>query len=143
MRAWAQRDARAMKALTARNFILLMAAKPPVLLDYSSWVEAAATRWACSSYRFGDLHVRELGGGFALFAAKLEIEAGLDGADWSGRFWVTDLWRKGRLRRSWRMVERIVSLSDDNPEVPAGIRALQLWRPARRARDRSAEPVRG
>ena len=127
MRAWVQRDARALKAVTARDFILLMGSKPPVLLDNRSWVEAATTRYLCTSFRFGDIHVRDVGG-LALFASQLELTATIDGHDWSGRFWVTDLWRKGRLRRGWRMVERVVSRVEDRADVPAGIRALQLWR---------------
>jgi hypothetical protein len=41
---------------------------------------------------------------------------------------VTDLWRKGRVRRNWRMVERVLSRPEDNADVPAAIRSLQLWR---------------
>ena len=33
MRAWVQRDARSLKVLTARNFMLLMGSKKPVILD--------------------------------------------------------------------------------------------------------------
>jgi hypothetical protein len=127
MRAWIGRDAKALKALTARNFVLLMASKPPVILDTKSWLEAATTRYLCKSYRFGDLYVRDLGA-IALFAAPVDIEATMDGHDWSGRIWVTDLWRKSRVRRGWRIVERAISRTDDNPQVPAAIRSLQLWR---------------
>jgi hypothetical protein len=127
MRAWIGRDAKALKALTARNFVLLMASKPPAILDTKSWLEAATTRYLCKSYRFGDLYVRDLGS-IALFAAPVDIEATMDGHDWSGRIWVTDLWRKSRVRRGWRIVERAISRTDDNPQVPAAIRSLQLWR---------------
>lgn len=127
MRAWVARDAKTLKALTARDFIMLVAAKPPVILDTPSWIEAATSRYLCKGYRFGDIHIREVGG-LALFASQLEIEATMDGHDWSGRLWVTDLWRKGKLRRSWRMVERLVSRPEDKPEVPSRIRSLQLWR---------------
>jgi len=129
MRAWVQRDSRALKSLTARNFRLLTGSKPPVILDHKSWVEAATTRWLCTSYTFGDLYVREVGG-VALFASQLELKAKLDGDDWSGRYWVTDLWRKGRIRRGWRMAQRVISRVEDKPEVPAAIRALQLWKSA-------------
>lgn len=127
MRAWVGRDSKALKSLTARNFVMLIGSKPPVLLDAPSWLEAATTRYLCKSYRFGDVYVRDLGP-MALFAAAADIDATMDGHDWSGRIWVTDLWRKGRVRRSWRMVERIISRTDDNPQVPAAIRSLQLWR---------------
>lgn len=127
MRAWVQRDARALKAVTARNFMLLMGSTKPAILDARSWVEAATTRYLCSSYRFGDIYVRDLGGA-AIFASQVDLQATLDDVDWSGRFWITDVWKKGRIRRSWRLAQRVVSLPDDDPEIPAGIRALQLWR---------------
>lgn len=132
MRAWVNRDSKALKALTARDFILLTGAKPPVLLDLGSWVEAATTRWLCTSYRFGDIYVREVGG-LALFAAPLDLKAKMDGHDWSGKVWVVDLWRKGKIRRGWRLAHRTVSRIDDNADVPAAIRSLQLWRTDRDA----------
>jgi hypothetical protein len=127
MRAWITADAKALKALTARNFRMVIAAKPSVILDYKSWVEAATTRYLCSSYRFGDIYVRDLGA-MTIFATRLEIEATMDGHDWSGEYWITDLWRKSRLRRNWRMVERVISRPEDNPDAAAAIRSLQLWR---------------
>lgn len=131
MRAWVQRDAKALKAVTARNFMLLMGSTKPTILDARSWVEAATTRYLCSSYRFGNIYVRDLGG-VAIFASQLDLQATLDDVDWSGNFWITDVWMKGRIRRGWRLAQRVVSLPDDDSEVPVGIRALQLWRPKAR-----------
>lgn len=127
MRAWVAGDLKDLKAVTARDFILLIGSKPAVILDAKSWFEAATTRYCCTSYRFGDIYVRDLGA-FALFASQLELKATMDGHDWSGRYWVTDLWRKGRVRRRWRMVERVLSRTEDDSQVPAAIRSLQLWR---------------
>ena len=127
MRAWVGRDVKAMKTITAKDFILLTGSKPPAILDRPSWIEAAAKRWDCSSYRFGDIYVREVGG-IALFTAPVELKATMDGRDWSGHFWVSDLWRKGRVRRGWKLAQRIVTRADDNTELPKAIRALQLWK---------------
>ena len=127
MRAWVGRDIKALKAITAKDFILLTGSKPPAILDRPSWLEAAAKRWDCSSYRFGDIYVREVGG-LAVFAAPLELKATMDGRDCSGNVWVTDLWRKGRVRRGWKLAQRIVAKADDNAELPKAIRALQLWK---------------
>ena len=107
--------------------MMLVGSKPPMVLDTRSWLDAATTRYLCTSYRFGDIHVRDLGG-FALFAALLEIKATMDGHDWSGLLWVTDLWTKSRVRRSWRMIERVVARSEDRKDVPAAIKSLQLWK---------------
>jgi hypothetical protein len=90
-------------------------------------MEAAGKRYQCASYRFGDVVVRDLGSA-ALFAAPVQLQATMDGRDWSGTVFVTDLWRKGRVRRGWKLVQRIVSKVDDRPEVPKAIRSLQLWK---------------
>ena len=127
MRAWVQREPKDLKALTSPKFMLLMGSKPPVILDAKSWLEAATTRYICKSYRFGDIYVRDIGG-HALFASQMELKATMDGHDWSGTFWVTDVWAKSRVRRSWRMVERVISRPEDKKDVPAGIKSLQLWR---------------
>lgn len=127
MRAWVNREIKELKALTARNFILLTASKPPAILDRPSWLEAADKRYHCSAYRFGHISVLDHGSA-AVFAAPLELKATMDGRDWSGTVFVTDLWRKGRVRRGWKLVQRVVSRPDEDPAVPKAIRALQLWR---------------
>jgi ketosteroid isomerase-like protein len=126
MRAWVQRDKKGLKALTAKDFILLLGSKPAVILDQRSWLEASVERWRCTSFHFGDVHVRRIGSS-AVFASQLDIKATMDGEDWSGRIWVTDLWRKRRIG-GWRMVERIVSRIEDREQAPAAIKSLQLWR---------------
>lgn len=127
MRAWVNREVRELKAITASNFLLLSGSKPPVILDRPSWLEAIDKRYSCSSYRFGDIMVRDLGS-VALFAAPLEINAAVDGHDFSGAFWVTDLWRKGRVRRGWKLVQRVMSRGDEDKELRAAIKSMQLWK---------------
>jgi hypothetical protein len=66
MRAWVKRDHKGLKGITASNFILLAGSKPPEILDRRSWLEAAGKRFECSSFRFADVYVRDLGGVAAL-----------------------------------------------------------------------------
>lgn len=127
MRAWSGGDVRTLKALTSRKFRMVVGSKPCVILDASSWLAAAMTRYQCNGYRFGDLYARQLGP-VAVFATHLELQATMDGHDWTGKLWVTDIWRKSKVRRNWQMVERVLSRPEDNPDVPAAIRSLQLWR---------------
>lgn len=127
MRAWVQRDPRELRALTTRDFVFLVGAKPSVMLDARSWLDGATTRFLCQSFRFGDVYVRRVGA-LAMFATQLDLKATMDGNDWSGPVWVTDLWRKGRVRRGWRMAARVMSKVDERSDVPAAVRALQLWR---------------
>ena len=127
MRAWVGRDAKELKALTSRNFRMVLGSKPSAILDAASWLDAANSRFECISYRFGDIYVRDLGA-VAVFASQLTIKATMDDQDWSGEYWVTDIWRKSRIRRQWRMVERVLSRPEADRQMPAGIRSLQLWR---------------
>ena len=127
MRAWVNRDAKVMKGITAKDFILLTGSKPPMILDRPSWLEAAANRWDCISYRFGDIYVRRLGT-IALFSASLELKARMDGRDVSGTVWVTDLWRRTMTRKGWKLAQRVVSQIDVDRELPKAIKSLQLWK---------------
>lgn len=126
MRAWIGGATKELKALTARDFILLVGSKPAMILDQRSWLEAAGTRWECRSFRFGDVYLRRFGG-VAVFGSQVELKTRLDGADWSGRMWVTDLWRKRRIG-GWRMVHRSLSRVEEEATVAGAVKALQLWR---------------
>lgn len=128
MRAWVTRDKPVLKALTSRHFRLVMGSSPPVILDSASWLDAATSRFVCRSYRFGEsLYAHDIGPA-AVFATHVELDASIDGVDWSGQVWVTDLWRKSRVRRKWQMVERVLSRPEEAPKVSSAIRSLQLWR---------------
>lgn len=132
MRAWASGDMRTLKALTSRKFRMVVGTKPSVLLDAKSWLDAANSSFLCHSFRFGDIYARDLGP-VTVFATQLDLKASIDGLDWSGRMWVTDIWKKSGVRRSWRMVERVISRPEEDKQVAAAIKALQLWqRPAKR-----------
>lgn len=132
MRAWASSDVRTLKTLTSRKFRMVVGTKPSVLLDAKSWLDAAQSSFLCHSYRFGDIYARDLGP-VTVFATQLDLKASIDGHDWSGRMWVTDIWKKSGVRRSWRMVERVISRPEEDKQVAAGIKSLQLWqRPAKR-----------
>ena len=127
MRAWIAADVKSLRALTSPQFRMVFATRPCVILDAPSWLGAAADRFSCRSYRFGDIYVRRCGA-VAVFATQLQIEASIRGEDLSGELWVTSLWSKSRLRRRWRMIERVVSRVDRSDAVAGAIASLQLWR---------------
>jgi hypothetical protein len=127
MRAWMQRDRNQMKALASRDFIFLLGSTKAAILDRASWLEAATTRFRCSSYRFGEVYVRRHGS-VAVFATQLTLEAAMGSDEWSGPAWVTDLWQRSKVKRKWRLVERVISRPDADERMPGAIRSMQLWR---------------
>ncbi|MFA9199992.1 MAG: DUF4440 domain-containing protein [Cypionkella sp.] len=127
MRGWINRDARDMKALAARDLIVLFGAEKSAILDRPSWLDAATSRLRCEGYRFGTVYVRRHGA-LALFAAPVELEVSLDGQRMMQRAFVTNLWRRSKLRRNWHAVERVLASPREEAELPAAIRSLQHWR---------------
>jgi len=128
-RAWLNRDERALKAMTSGALRFVFASNPPMLLDARSWLDAMAGRFRCDAYRFdGTPYVRQ-SGGTALFAVRLMLDAGIDGRDVGGDYWMVDVWRRSRLRRRWQLTERFLSKAMDDKIRPEDIGALQQWRP--------------
>lgn len=127
MRAWIQRDRKAMKALAARDFIFLLGSEKAAILDRASWLEAAGSRLTCDSYRFGTVYVRRHGK-IAVFATAMTIDARIDAEPLTGQVWIVDLWKKAGVRRRWSLLERTVSRPDAELALPAAVRTMQLWR---------------
>ncbi|NNC47854.1 MAG: nuclear transport factor 2 family protein [Sphingomonas sp.] len=127
MRSWCRGERNRMKALLARDFQMLVGARESLILDRPSFLEASTERFRCMGYRMDGIHSRQHGR-TAFFVARFELEAELDGEDWSGLFLIVDLWRKSRLTRSWSLVERTLSRPEAREQVPQAIRSMQLWR---------------
>ena len=127
MRAWINRDDRDMKQLAMRDLIVLFGADKSAILDRPSWLDAATSRLRCTGYRFGPVYVRRHGG-VALFAASVDLEVTLDGERLMTRGFFTNVWRRARIARKWRVVERVISTPRDEAELPGAIKSLQHWR---------------
>ena len=87
--------------------------------------------WQCLSRRLSA--ERLMGAGSRNASRGAHDRYHCKGHDWSGRMWLTDIWKKSGFRRNWRMVERVISRLDEDPQLPDAIRSLQAWRrPAQR-----------
>jgi hypothetical protein len=127
MRAWVAGDVRTLRLLTARDFRMVFATRPCVILDAPSWLKAAADRFHCNAYRFGDTYLSRCGS-VSVFATQLHLDASVRDVDLSGTLWVTSIWAKTGMRRRWQVRERVISRLHDDPELPRAVASLQLWR---------------
>jgi hypothetical protein len=128
MRSWLAGDRKALKGLLSSRFRLVLAARPPVLLDRKSLVEAAGGAWRLTGYRFGtSVYARPLGGS-ALFATEVELQGDIDGVALTGSWWMSDSWQRSRLTRSWQLADRQLTRLDETTSIPDAVRGLQLWR---------------
>ncbi|MFB0611547.1 nuclear transport factor 2 family protein [Aurantiacibacter poecillastricola] len=126
MRAWMRGDRKLMKEVAARDFVFLLGGSKATILDRASWLEAATTRLRCHSYRLGDIYARRHGNA-GFFACQMEIEASIGDHDWNGTVWVSDIWRKSRMRQSWKLVERVVSRPESDDALGRELATYQLW----------------
>jgi len=127
MRSWIRGDVRELKKLVDRGCIVQFAAQKRVILDRLSWLEAVESDFLCHGYQMGDVYVRRHGP-IAVLNARFELDMELRGKPWKGSFWVSDVWKKSRLKRSYLLIERSISRPEAEPEVASKIRSLQLWR---------------
>lgn len=126
MRAWVAGDAKAMKKLTARDFMMLLGSTPPQLLDRPSFLVAMERAFACTRFTFREVIVRPYGKS-AWFIAGAELELALGSKVWTGGFLVTDLWRKGTIG-GWKLAERSLARLDPDASLAPDIARLQLWK---------------
>jgi hypothetical protein len=117
MQAWIERDRVTLEALVAPDFELVASSIPGQRFDRQSWLETALGPYRCSVFRYRNVQVRDLGGGFAVMSAIAGQIAKLDGLDRSGAFFVTDIWRRNE-SGDWQVRARYSS----HPETP-GTRA--------------------
>jgi len=125
MRAWLAADAKAIKKLLHRDFVMMVGTLPPQILDRPSFVAGVERGFGCTRFAFHEVFVRQHGKA-AWFVAGAELEFRLGAKQWEGRFLVTDLWRCGTLG-GWKLAERSLARLDDSARLADAVRALQLW----------------
>lgn len=125
MRAWLAGDAKAMKKLVARDFMMMVGTMPPQLLDRPSLLAAIERGFTCTRFTLREVFVRQHGKA-AWLASGAELEFRIGPKLWSGRFLVTQMWRCGALG-GWKLAELGLARLDEGAGYADGVRALQLW----------------
>lgn len=126
MRAWVAGDAKVMKKLLARDFLMLAGSMPPQMLDRPSFLAAMERGFACTRFAMREVIVRTHGKS-AWLAAGAELELALGGKLWKGGFLLTDLWRKGTIG-GWKLAERSLARIDGDETLAPAIARLQMWK---------------
>lgn len=127
MRAWMSRDPDEVRAMVARDCFMLFGTQPPALLDRPSFLAGLDRGLQCKGFRFHEATARQYGA-TAWYSGQIDLELQIGANDWSGTFLLTDLWRRGKIKRNWQLAERSLAPIDPNTKLCDAIRALQLWR---------------
>jgi len=126
MRAWMKSDKGELRNLMMRDFMMIVGSTRPELLDRPSFLEAAGRPFSCTGYRLREVVARRYGK-CVWFTAGIDLEMQLGGRDWSGQFWLTDLWRKNTFKRGWKLAERSLARTEEDESMSQAIHRLQLW----------------
>jgi ketosteroid isomerase-like protein len=123
MEAWVAQDRAALEDSLAPDFALIVSATPERQFDRARWL-ATCDQYICTRFAYREVQVRQLAPGLAVMSAVADQDAILGGADRSGSFFLTDVWRL-EPDGHWRVCARYSS----HPE-PAGasVDALQNLR---------------
>jgi len=108
MRAWVAGDVKAMKKLTARDFMFMVGTLPPQLLDRPSFIAAMERGFACTKFAFREVFVRQHG----------------------KSAWFIALWRRGSIARNWNLSDMSLARLEEGDRLADAVRGLQLWKQA-------------
>jgi ketosteroid isomerase-like protein len=126
MRAWLDRDRVVLEAILAPDFEFVSSAVPARRFDRQAWLAAALGPYRCSVFRYRDVQVSDLGGGYALMSAVGGQIAELDGHDRSGAFFITDVWRR-TATGDWQVCARHASHPEPAGESAAALARFLSW----------------
>ena len=116
MRAWVDQDLAALDSFLAPDFTLIIGNAPAACVSRAAWL-AMVPRYLCTRFAYHDVQCRGLDD-LVLMSAVADQQASVDGVDRSGRFFVTDAWR--RVGDGWQVAARYSTRAE-----PAGEASLQ------------------
>ena len=121
MRAWMDQDRATLDGFLAPDFALIVSTMPNKAFERSDWLETAVTAYVCTHFAYEDVHCRSISSDLVAMSAIANFDATIDGIDRSGRYFVTDLWRRAAGAHGWQICVRYSSRPG---EPDASVRAL-------------------
>ena len=122
MQAWMDQDRTTLDAFLGPDFALIVSTVPTKPFERSDWLETAVTAYVCTRFTYEDIQCRRVSDDVVAMSAIADFDATIAGVDRSGRYFVTDLWRRGvGSAHGWQICARYSS----RPGAPdASVRAL-------------------
>lgn len=129
MNAWVNLDYDVLEALIAPDFTLVVSAMPAGQMARATWL-ATCSRYRWTEFRYSGVQVRQLTDDIAVMSAVAEQQAELDGVDRSGKFWLTDVWRRNG-DGAWQVCARYSSFPESEGQSSLALDRLSSAKPTR------------
>jgi hypothetical protein len=122
MQAWMDQDRATLDAFLGPDFALIVSTVPTAPFKRSDWLETAVTAYVCTRFAYEGVHCRRVSADLIAMSAIADFDATIGGIDRSGRYFVTDLWRRAPgSAHGWQIGVRYSSRPG---EPDASVRAL-------------------
>ena len=122
MQAWMDQDRATLDAYLGPDFALIVSTVPTKPFERTDWIDTAVTAYVCTRFAYEDVLCRRVSGDLVAMSAIANFDATIAGIDRSGRYFVTDLWRRAASSaHGWQICGRYSSRPG---EPDASVRAL-------------------
>lgn len=122
MQAWMDQDHATLDAFLGPDFALIVSTVPTKPFERSDWLQTAVTDYVCTRFAYDGVHCRRVSDDLVAMSAIADFDATIGDLDRSGRYFVTDLWRRAaNSAHGWQIAARYSSRPG---ELDASVRAL-------------------
>ena len=107
MDAWIAQDRDTLDGFLAPDYALIVSAVPTYPFERANWLDTAVDAYVCTRLEYDGIHCRHISADLVVMSAIADFDATMAGIDRSGRYFVTDLWR--RTESGWQVCARYSS----------------------------------
>ena len=104
MQAWQDQDRNMLERLLAPDFALVVSTAPHYHFSRQDWIDLATGSYVCTRLAYEHVQFHRISSDIVVMSAIADQEAALGSEDRSGRFFVTDIWR--RSGHVWKVCAR-------------------------------------
>ena len=107
MDAWMAQDRAALEPYMADDYVLIVSSVPQHRVDRETWLRTATSAYRCTRFAYEGIQMRRIADGVIAMSSITDFDAVMDNVDRSGRYFVTDLWRRDS--GDWKICARYSS----------------------------------
>ena len=104
MKAWQRQDRDSLDQLLAPDFALVISTAPHYHFGRKAWLDLAVGSYVCTQFAYEHIQFHRISSDVVVMSAIADQEAQLGPEDRSGRFFVTDIWK--RSSQGWKVCAR-------------------------------------
>jgi hypothetical protein len=104
MRAWQDQNRIALDQALAPDFALVVSTAPHYHFSRKDWIDLAMGSYECTRFAYEHVQFHRINSDIVVMSAVADQDAQLGQQDRSGRFFVTDIWK--RVGRVWKVCAR-------------------------------------